>query len=250
MNPSKISVILCMMIFAFCPDCFGQGGPPLIGDDPGTPGNGRWEINVACPYLQTAKTTSLDIPYIDANYGLGDHIELTYEGGLLIAKNQDQHWQSGYDDSLVGVKWRFFDQEARGADMSIYPQLGFNTTSSFARAGLTQRGLSFFFPVEIARTFGKFEFNAEAGYQYYEHDRGQWAGGPIIGYVLNERVELLAEARIVCDQSFRSNDLILDAGARVGLIEHVQLLIAAGRGMRNGDDSPHLYAYVGLGFTF
>lgn len=29
------------------PTVFAQGGPPLITDDPGTPGNGKWEINVA-----------------------------------------------------------------------------------------------------------------------------------------------------------------------------------------------------------
>ena len=52
------------------------------------------------------------------------------------------------------------------------------------------------------------------------------------------------------DQSFRSNDLILDGGARIDLVEHVQFLFAAGRGIRNNDDSPHLYLYAGLGFIF
>jgi hypothetical protein len=26
---------------------FAQGGPPMITDDPGTPGNGKWENNFA-----------------------------------------------------------------------------------------------------------------------------------------------------------------------------------------------------------
>ena len=239
-----------LVLLAFSAKSFGEGGPPLIGDDPGTPGNGRWEINLSYPYLQTDRTTTMDVPYIDANYGLGDHVELSYLGGLLIGKERGQSWQSGYDASLLGVKWRFLDEEKSHVDASIYPQLGFNTTSAFAKAGLVESGTSFFLPLEIAKTYGKVELDAEVGYQFYQHDRGQWAGGPIIGYQLTDKIELLAEARLVCDQSFRSNDLILDAGTRIGLIEHVQFLFAAGRGVRNGEDSPHLYLYAGLGFTF
>jgi hypothetical protein len=250
MNAWKRLAVLGFIVLTFCAKSFGQGGPPLIGDDPGTPGNRHWEINVAYPYQQTAETTTMDLPYIDANYGLGDHIELSYEGGLLLGKNDGQNWQTGYDNSLFGVKWRFLDQETSGVDMSVYPQFGYDTTASLGRTGLVESGASFFLPVEIAKTFGKLELDAEAGYQYWQHDRDQWDGGPIVGYILTERIELLGEARFVFDQSFRSNDLILDAGARVGLVNHVQLLFAAGRGVRNGDDSPHLYLYAGLGFTF
>jgi len=250
MHSWRTSAAVCLVVCACYAPSFGEGGPPLIGDDPGTPGNGHWEINVAYPYLHTAQTTTMDIPYVDANYGLGDHIELSYEGGLLIGKKTGHGWQSGYDDSLVGVKWRFLDEETSGVDMSTYPQVGFNTTSSFARSGLVESGTTFFLPVEIAKTFGKLELDGEVGYQYYEHQRDQWAGGPIVGYNLTERIELLGEARFVFDESFRSNDLILDAGARVDLIEHVQFLFAAGRSVRNGDDSSRLYLYLGLGLTF
>jgi hypothetical protein len=250
MNAWKAAAIFCAITFIFHAKSFGEGGPPLIGDDPGTPGNGKWEINIAYPLLQTQTATTMDLGYIDANYGLGDHIELSYQGGVLLGKTSGQGWHGGYDNSLLGVKWRFLDQEKSGVDMSIYPQFGFNTTSSLGRLGLANSGLGAFFPVEIARTFGKWEFDAELGYQYQQHDRDQWAGGPIVGYLLNDRIELLAEARVVCDQDFRSNNLILDAGARVNLVEHVQLLFAAGRGLRNDGDSPHLYLYAGLGFTF
>jgi hypothetical protein len=244
--------LLTMIVFSslLCTAAFGQGGPPLIGDDPGTPGNGKWEINISAPYVQTDRSNSLDIPYIDANYGLGNNIELSYQGGFLLGKTTGESFHGGYDSSLLGVKWRFFDADSQGVDLSIYPQLGYNTTSAFARSGLAESGASFFFPVEIAKTFGKVELDAEAGYQYYQHDRDQWAAGPIIGYLLSDRIELLAECRFVADQDFRSNNLILDGGCRVNLAEHFQLLLAVGRGIRNGDDSPHLYVYTGLGITF
>jgi hypothetical protein len=250
MNVYTKSAAPFLVALTICATSFGQGGPPLIGDDPGTPGNGNWEINLSYPYQRTAHTTTMDIPYIDANYGLGDHIEISYEGGWLVGKSDGNGWQSGYDNSLMGVKWRFLDEDTSGVDISVYPQLGYDTTTSLARAGLTDSGTSFFLPVEVAKTFGKLELDAEAGYQFLQHERDQWAGGPIVGYDLTDKIELLAEARFVCDQSFRSNDLIVDAGARIGLVDHVQFLFAAGRAVRNSDDSPRLYLYAGLGFTF
>ena len=38
----------------------GQGGPPMITDDPGTPGPGKWEINLAVAWAHRPAETSLD----------------------------------------------------------------------------------------------------------------------------------------------------------------------------------------------
>jgi hypothetical protein len=36
---------MAMLVAAVARVTFGQGGPPMITDDPGTPGNGKWENN-------------------------------------------------------------------------------------------------------------------------------------------------------------------------------------------------------------
>jgi len=46
-----------------------QGGPPLITDDPETPGNGHWEINVAWKLSQKQNERLFAIPLLDINYG-------------------------------------------------------------------------------------------------------------------------------------------------------------------------------------
>lgn len=191
----------------------------------------------------------MDVPLLDLNYGLGDHIELSYEAGWLVG-DEDHNWQDGYDNSQFGVKWRFLDQDRSGVDMSIYPQFDFNTTKSLAKLDLVESGYGVYLPMEIAKTIGKLELDGEAGFQYWQHDRDQWAGGPIIGYVLTDRIELLGEARFIFDQSFRTYDLIIDGGGRFTINDHVQILFAAGRSVKSGDDSPHLYLFTGLGFTF
>jgi hypothetical protein len=249
MNGWRISWALAIVVLTLRVKSFGQGGPPLIGDDPGTPGNKHWEINVSYQYFQSPGISSMDVPLLDLNYGLGDHIELSYEGGWLFGQNNGT-WQNGYDDSQLGVKWRFLDQDKNGVDMSVYPQWNFNTTKSLTTAGFVESGNGLYVPFEIAKTIGKLELDGEAGFQWWEYDRDQWAGGPIIGYLLNERIELLGEARFTFDQNFRTYDLILDGGGRFTINDHMQILFAAGRSVRSGDSSVRLYLFSGLGFTF
>src|SRR5271170_1254064 len=52
----------CAVILALSAAARGEGGPPLIGDDPGTPGNGNWEINVPYLYQRTSQQTTIDVP--------------------------------------------------------------------------------------------------------------------------------------------------------------------------------------------
>ena len=58
---------------------FGQGGPPMITDDPGTPGNCKWENNFAIAFEHRSGESAYDVPAIDLNYGVGNHIQLTLQ---------------------------------------------------------------------------------------------------------------------------------------------------------------------------
>ncbi|HMG06747.1 MAG TPA: hypothetical protein VK581_14915, partial [Chthoniobacterales bacterium] len=67
-----------------------QGGPPMITDDPGTPGNRKWEINLAVTFEHRPNETSFDVPGIDLNYGVGENIQLTLQGGPVLLKRSDR----------------------------------------------------------------------------------------------------------------------------------------------------------------
>ena len=56
-----------------------QGGPPLITDDPDTPGPGYWEINIAALRDKTQRQRRLEVPRVDVNYGVGRRIQLKFE---------------------------------------------------------------------------------------------------------------------------------------------------------------------------
>jgi hypothetical protein len=64
----------------------GQGGPPMITDDPGTPGNGKWENNFAFAFEHRPGETGYEVPAIDLNYGLGDHIQVTLQTAPVLLK--------------------------------------------------------------------------------------------------------------------------------------------------------------------
>ncbi len=65
----------------------------MITDDPGTPGNGKWEINLAVMFEHRPNETSYDAPAIDLNYGIGEHIQLTLQGGTAWLKRQ-RSWRN------------------------------------------------------------------------------------------------------------------------------------------------------------
>ena len=60
----------------------------MITDDPGTPGNGHWENNIAVIFEHRPDETSWDSPLIDLNYGVGEHIQLTLQGGPALSQAQ------------------------------------------------------------------------------------------------------------------------------------------------------------------
>lgn len=105
---------------------FAQGGPPMVTDDPGTPGNRHWEINIAAMGAFAGAEQLVEAPHFDVNYGLGERIQLKVEAGLVISHSGLSEVQTGATPVLTGVKYRFLDEDKTGVAVSIYPQFQFN----------------------------------------------------------------------------------------------------------------------------
>ena len=96
-------LLLLGLCFGTMPSALAQGGPPMLTDDPATPGSGRLEINTA--YLERRSQTDRlrSFPHVDFNFGLGDNIQFKYETGWVFASPPDGGaTRSGLDDSLHG----------------------------------------------------------------------------------------------------------------------------------------------------
>jgi hypothetical protein len=66
-----------LIVAALCATLFtwAQGGPPFVTDDPATPADGQFEINIAATAMQQRDSRTLVGPDVDLNYGWGERIQ-------------------------------------------------------------------------------------------------------------------------------------------------------------------------------
>ena len=179
-----LSVLLGLGIV---PTSFAQGGPPMLTDDPGTPGADVLEINLSYIEQKTRRERLRNLPHVDFNYGLGEHIQLKYETNWLLSDAPDGGGtKSGLDNSLFGVKWRFLDEDHSGLDVSFYPQLELDTFTGSVSRGLAEPGPNLFLPLEFARDFGQIKLVGEVGYQYLRTREDEWIVGVLGAKQIND----------------------------------------------------------------
>src|SRR6478752_3448504 len=152
-----------MLVASAARIALGQGGRPMITDDPGTPCNGKWENNFAITFEHRPDETGYEVPAIDLNYGVGEHIQLTLQTAPVLLKRSGHGLIGGVGGTEAAVKWRFLDEEKSGFDVSMFPRVIFNITQSSFRRGLAEDGTRFQIPFEFAKTFGLFHADAEFG---------------------------------------------------------------------------------------
>jgi hypothetical protein len=243
---------IALLAFSLVPMALrAQGGPPLLTDDPGTPGNRHWEINVGFTVERSSAATLLETPRIDLNYGLGERIQLKYELPWRVLEPSSMGTRSGLGNSLMGVKWRFLDEERGGISISTYPQLEFNNPTSSADRDLAEKGLQFLLPVETSKRIGPLQVNLEFGYHFKEFRPDEWLYGLAVAYRVHPRLELLGELHGTSLRNFAQDELIFDLGGRFRLDRHLVLLFTTGRSVRGvPDEAPFLFGYWGLQFNF
>src|SRR5437660_2131242 len=97
-----------------------QAGPPFVTDDPEPPPPGGWEINVPFILERTPGKTETDSPVFDLNYGL-PNVQLKLEIPISVVHDDGDGTRAGAGDLLVGVKWRFLNNEQSKFQLGVYP---------------------------------------------------------------------------------------------------------------------------------
>ena|SRR6185295_4872834 len=249
--PFVLAAFCALVVFGLAPSARAQGGPPMLTDDPGTPGSKRWEVNFLSTLQRSRAGWLFEAPIVDVNYGVGNHIQLKFEAPFVVSRESGGKTKSGIGNSMFGVKWRFFDEETRGVDMSTYPQLEFNNPTSSVERGLADRGMRLFLPVEIVKKVGQFEVNGEIGYAAVQNGPDECEYGIAIGRQITKRIELIGELHGSALRTLRENELLFNVGSRVTLGKNSVLLISAGRSIRNvAGEGPQHIAALGIQFNF
>ncbi len=216
-----------LLITAIATCARAQGGPPFRTDDPETPGNKHWEINFGWIGDRNPASGAYQVPDFDINYGLGDRIQLKYELPIAIEEArplsatdtypaQAGSVVAGLGNSLMGVKWRFYQhhpgdnwlgptkptrsQNKSDAEpivdfsVSTYPQLTLSNPTSSVSRGVVPAGPDFLLPLEANGRIGPIRFDGEVGYHFGNQTVPQsWIRGLLVGHEFTDRTEAYLE---------------------------------------------------------
>jgi Putative MetA-pathway of phenol degradation len=222
-----------------------QAGPPFVTDDPEPPSPGGWEINVPFILERTPGKTEMDAPLFDFNYGLPD-VQLKLEFPIKIVHEDTDGTAAGAGDLLLGVKWRFLNNEQSQFQLGIYPQLLLPTGDKARDLG--EGRPAFVLPLVAQKSWDKWTLYGNVGFwwQTATETRDYFYAGAVLEREINERLTLGAElfGNSPKERGGRC-DIAFNVGGIWKLNKNVNLLFTGGRDVVG---NTHAMAYVGLQF--
>jgi Putative MetA-pathway of phenol degradation len=222
-----------------------RAGPPFVTDDPEPPPPHGWEINVPFIPERTPGKTEMDAPLFDFNYGL-PNIQLKLEIPVRIVHRDNDGTAAGPGDLLLGVKWRFFNNEKSQVQLGIYPQL-LLPTGDHAR-DLGEGRPAFVLPLVAQKSWEKWTVYGDVGFwwQTAAATRDYVYAGAVLKREINERltlgIELFGNSP---KERGGSSDFAFNVGGTWRLSKHLNLLFSGGRDIV-GDTTA--VGYIGLQF--
>ncbi len=236
-------------LVAMAPASWAGAGPPLVTDDPGTPGDGVWEINLAAEFERRGDDRLAALPMLDVNYGVGERLQLKYELPWVITSESGGERHSGLGNSEVGIKWRFLDGGEDGTSASIYPQVEFNNPGSDSgERGLAGEGTTWVLPLEVQHTVRGVDCNLEMGRTFGSGD-DEWFLGWAASREVGERLEIAGELVGRTTARFSGSAVLANLGLRASLSSSLRVLAAVGQELHDDFEHPAgLQAYLALQF--
>lgn len=140
---------------------------PLITDDTGTQGEGGNQLEVSYSHDrtraggETERVHSVPVVY---TYGLTDTVDV-YAGIAYQRIRVPGDDANGFSNTVIGAKWRFFENEDSGTSLAIKPEIAAPVSSHREEDGLgtgkTSGALTFILSQDVP--FGSIHFNAGVG---------------------------------------------------------------------------------------
>ena len=237
--------------FALPLSAAAQGGPPLLTDDPGTPGPGNGELNIAAQASPSAGAFPYQLPVLDANYGWGERTQLNLQLGYAGANLYGQGPFTGLGTYSAAVQFRCLDEENTGVAVSTYPRFDFRGPGSSKNANLTTPGTRAFLPIELSKEFGRLGVNPEIGFAHFSRQLDEWDFGLAFSFEIEKERELLFETHGRKIQGLGRLEILPQLGERWALAEHVSVISAFGRTLAQLDGEAAFWnLYVGAQLRF
>jgi hypothetical protein len=188
--------------------------PPMEMDDPGTPGKNGLEVNFVETLVRVGLGRSTE-GLLDANYGIGDRIQLKYERPYLTEGGAGASFQRGLGATEVGIKWRFID--SHGLAIAFYPNYqwddGFRLKDEEGNEEESE-GRVAYFPLLVSENVGHnytlaFNYGYRKNYAGHGDDNNLALG---VGRAVGGDARVLAELFSERDESFRNRQTDVRVG--------------------------------------
>jgi hypothetical protein len=230
-------------------------GPPLVTNDPDTPGANGYEFDVSNDVTKTRDALTMAAPFLDLNYGTNDHNQLTAEFPLInfVSPEDGGEPTAGFGDLMLGYKDRFFDEKDIGVSVSTFPQVLIPTGNK--ATGVGQGLTELLLPLEFGKHFFDKKLYIYGEAQYYLSLSGSryssFYSGIVAEYEVTKKFSVMAE---FADFDFPGHGLPDDPFFNIGFGykfgDHVALIGSAGRSFRDREfDVPEFTSYLGFQFT-
>lgn len=241
MNSLTKLLFIFFCIF-FASNSYAQsGGPPMITDDPGVVDLHKFEINTSINPTITHQT-QLAIPYIDANYGIANHLQLKVEFPYLFTFEKNKQTTGSFGDVLIGLKVKFFDEEKYFLSAGTYPQIT-----------ITGNEKGFLVPLLLEKTFGHFLIGEDIGIFWGQNNNCTLNNGILLGYKVSTKFEVMGEYFLEKEVNPSNTvDGYTNYGFRYALTSHVNLMGSFGTQIVTsaGNDRQYFFSWVGLQTDF
>lgn len=234
------TALLSMLLGA---QLFCAGGPPMMTDGTGTPGNGNWELNIAYKGEYQSLSSRYEAPSMDLNYGLGNTIQLKAEASYVKLTSDD-----GIGNAKVGVKWRFYEEET--LSFSMYPQYTFTPIKKNLDSGIADIKEAFYFPIQMNKQFGSIAVTVDVGYLAVTHNKNYLNSGFLVGYLFMDKMELLAEVYRSVQTDGNDESITLNGGFTYALKPSISALFSVGKEVATASNQKPVLFFIGLQLLF
>ncbi len=169
----------------------------MATDDPGTPGKNQFELNLISD-SDFSKDTNVFNQTIDLAIGLGESVQFRISKSYMETNVKGEPLQQGFEQTDIGVKWRFFDDMISGLKIAIFPSLRLNdATQQFNQDGsnIPRDGYSVYLPLIISKEVGDFTVVANVGYRKNLNDstKDSIFTSMAVGHAVGEHGKVMAE---------------------------------------------------------
>lgn len=245
-----INSIIILVFTCFGLRAYGQGGPPMITDDPGTVDKGHFEINTGIAFEHTFSESQFEFPFIDINYGVSSRQHINFEVPLVSQSVHGDGMQHGLGKLGIGTKFRFVDQDKSGISISTHPAFSFVISKQAIDKGVVDKGFEFFIPVEFQKDFNRNILGMELGCLLNSDEQDVWTYGALYAREFNERINAAVEINGNTNINFDETTLFLNLGTRMTLTPRFRILFSAGKSLVLPQGAESIYiGYLALQIT-